>query len=154
MKPGTLPPTLSVESLYREHPSLPRNPKIALAFYRARLIEHWGTGTLRMADACAGTGIKLEFFSESGFFMARFIKPEKIISLPTEQKFNERQKKGLEYTRQHGYITNRDYQKLCEISRRQSLKDLIELVEKGLFIKEGKGRSVRYLQRQKGGMPN
>jgi ATP-dependent DNA helicase RecG len=151
--PGTLPPSLTIESLYREHPSLPRNPKIALAFYRARLIEHWGTGTLRMADACAGTGIKLEFFSESGFFMVRFIKPEKMISLLTEQKLNDRQKKGLEYASQHGYITNRDYQKLFDISRRQSLKDIVELVEKGLLIKEGGGRSVRYL-RQKGGMPN
>ena len=110
--PGTLPPSLTIESLYREHPSLPRNPKIALAFYRARLIEHWGTGTLRMADACAGTGIKLEFFSESGFFMVRFIKPEKMISLLTEQKLNDRQKKGLEYANQNGNITNREYKDL------------------------------------------
>jgi ATP-dependent DNA helicase RecG len=152
--PGTLPPSLTIESLYREHPSLPRNPKIALAFYRARLIEHWGTGTLRMADACAGHGIKLEFFSEPGFFMVRFVKPEKIISPPTEQKLNDRQKKGLEYASQHGYITNRDYQKLFDISRRQSLKDIVELVKKGLLIKEGEGRSVRYLLRQKGGMRN
>jgi hypothetical protein len=38
-----------------------------------------------MADACAGTGIKLKFFSESGFFMVGFIKPEKIIS-PRQNK--------------------------------------------------------------------
>ena len=46
--PGTLPPTLAIEELYREHDSVPRNPLLAQVFYRARLIEHWGTGTLRM----------------------------------------------------------------------------------------------------------
>ena len=143
--PGTLPPSLTIESLYREHPSLPRNPKIALAFYRARLIEHWGTGTLRMAEACDRLGIKLEFLSESGFFMVRFVKPEIRISPPIEQKLNDRQRKGLEYASKHGQITNRDYQKLCDISRRQALKDLNELVKKGLLIKDGEGRAVRYV---------
>jgi len=147
--PGTLPPSLTIESLYREHPSLPRNPKIALAFYRARLIEHWGTGTLRMIDACDRLGIKLEFLSESGFFMVRFVKPEVKIPALIEQKLNDRQRKALEYVRRHGQITNRDHQKLCDISRRQALKDLSELVEKSLLVKDGKGRALRYIPSQK-----
>jgi ATP-dependent DNA helicase RecG len=145
--PGTLPPSLTVESLYRDHPSLPRNPKIALAFYRARLIEHWGTGTLRMADACDKLGIKLVFLSEPGFFMVRFIKPEMKISLPAEQQLSDRQRKALEFVDKHGQITNRDYQKLGDISPRQALKDLNELVEKGLLVKDGEGRAVRYVKR-------
>ena len=150
--PGTLPPSLTIESLYREHPSLPRNPKIALAFYRARLIEHWGSGTLRMADACGRLGIKLEFLSEPGFFMVRFVKPA-IVVLPTrEMQLNDRQRKALEYVRKHGQITNRDYQKLCDISRRQALKDLNELVEKDLLIKSGEGRAVRYVMSPENGM--
>jgi ATP-dependent DNA helicase RecG len=150
--PGTLPPSLTIESLYREHPSLPRNPKIALAFYRARLIEHWGTGTLRMAEACDRLGVKLEFLSESGFFMVRLVKPEIRISPPIEQKLNDRQRKALDYASKHGQITNRDYQKLCDISRRQALKDLNELVKKGLLIKDGEGRAVRYVMSSKDGM--
>jgi len=150
--PGTLPPSLTIERLYREHPSLPRNPKIALAFYRTRLVEHWGTGTLRMADECERLGIKLEFLSESGFFMARFVKPQIAIPPSIKPKLNERQRKGLDYASKHGQITNRDYQKLCDISRRQALKDLIELVEVGLLIKAGEGRAVRYLMSPKDGM--
>jgi ATP-dependent DNA helicase RecG len=150
--PGTLPPSLTIESLYREHPSLPRNPKVALAFYRARLIEHWGTGTLRMAEACDRLGVKLEFLSESGFFMVRLVKPEIRIPPPTELKLNERQRKALDYASKHGQITNRDYQKLCDISRRQALKDLNELVKKGLLIKDGEGRAVRYVMSPKDGM--
>jgi ATP-dependent DNA helicase RecG len=152
--PGPLPPALTVESLYREHPSLPRNPKIAMAFYRARLIEHWGTGTLRMIDACDMVNVKVKFLSEPRFFMVRFMKPKIRVSPPVEQKLNVRQRKALEFAREQGQITNRDYQKLCKIGRRQTLKDLIELVEKGLFVKIGKGRSVRYVLSQKGEMLN
>lgn len=143
--PGTLPPSLTIESLYREHPSLPRNPKIALAFYRARLIEHWGSGTLRMADACGRLGIKLEFLSEPGFFMVRFVKPEKRISPPAEQKLNDRQRKGLEYAKKNGKITTGEYKRLCNISERQAFDDLKSLLEMGLLIRTGSGRATSYV---------
>lgn len=152
--PGTLPLGITIESLYREHPSLPRNPKISLAFYRARLIEHWGTGTLRMAEACDKMRIKLDFLSEQGFFMVRFVKPEGVILQIKDQELKDRHRKALGYVGKHGQITNRDYQKLCGISRRQALKDLIELVENGLLIKEGEGRSVRYVFDQKNRVPD
>jgi ATP-dependent DNA helicase RecG len=143
--PGTLPPSLTIESLYREHPSLPRNPKIALAFYRARLIEHWGTGTLRMADACAGFGVKLRFVLEPGFFMVRFVKLEKIILPPTEQKLNDRQKKGLEYAKKNGKITTGEFKRLCKISERQAFDDLKSLFTMGLLIRTGSGRATGYV---------
>jgi len=143
--PGTLPPSLTIESLYREHPSLPRNPKIALAFYRARLIEHWGTGTLRMADVCDRLGIKLEFLSEQIFFMVRFVKSEKRISPPVEQKLNDRQKKGVEYAKERGQITTREYKRLCNISERQAFDDLKSLLEMGVLIRTGSGRATRYI---------
>ena len=52
--PGRLPPDLTIEALYRQHASHPRNPRLAHALYRARLIEHWGTGTLRIIRALRG----------------------------------------------------------------------------------------------------
>ena len=148
--PGTLSPSLTIESLYREHPSLPRNPKIALAFYRARLIEHWGTGTLRMAEACDRLGVKLEFLSESGFFMVRLVKPEIRISPPIEQKLNERQRKGLEYAKKNGKITTGEYKCLCNISERQAFDDLKSLLEIGLLIRTGSGRATSYIPTSNG----
>lgn len=41
---GTLPEGLSIEKLISKHTSMPRNPKIAEAFYRAGFIEAWGRG--------------------------------------------------------------------------------------------------------------
>ena len=149
--PGTLPSSLTVENLYQEHASLPRNPKIALAFYRARLIEHWGTGTLRMADACRKFNIKLEFISESGFFMVRFGKPAVETVISAKQQLNDRQRKALEYAKKNGKITTGEYKRLCNISERQALDDLKSLLKMGFLIRSGSGRTTSYLPLLNGG---
>jgi len=73
--PGVLPPDLSIEDLYRQHASYPRNPRLAHTFYRARLIEHWGTGTLRIIRACKGSNIEVDFSIQAGSFVVRLLKP-------------------------------------------------------------------------------
>ena len=54
--PGTLPEALTVSDLFKEHNSFPRNPAIAQTIYYTQLIEKWGTGTLRMRNACRMEG--------------------------------------------------------------------------------------------------
>ena len=46
---------------------------MAHAFYRARLIEHWGTGTLRVIRACEGSDIKVKFSIQAGLFVVRLL---------------------------------------------------------------------------------
>jgi ATP-dependent DNA helicase RecG len=70
--PGTLPADLTIAQLYREHPSRPHNPRLAHVLYRARLIEQWGSGTLRMMGICDNAGASVAFRMEAGFFVARF----------------------------------------------------------------------------------
>jgi ATP-dependent DNA helicase RecG len=72
--PGRLPPDLTIEALYRQHASHPRNPRLAHALHRARLIEHWGTGTLRIIEACSGYGLTPEFHCQTGCFITRLKK--------------------------------------------------------------------------------
>lgn len=67
--PGNLPHGLTLRKLYHRHASHPGNPLIAQALYRARLIEHWGTGTIRIIETCKEHGLKTEFAVESGFFI-------------------------------------------------------------------------------------
>lgn len=69
--PGALPYGLSVAELYRPHASHPRNPLIATALFRTRLIEQWGTGTLRIIEACRPRNIKVEFEIAMGMFIVR-----------------------------------------------------------------------------------
>ena len=49
------------------------------------------------------------------------------------------------YVREHGRITNREYQALCEVSYDTAHRDLRELVERGLVERRGKGRSTHYM---------
>jgi ATP-dependent DNA helicase RecG len=142
--PGTLPPELSIESLSREHPSRPRNPRLAQALYRARLIEHWGTGTLRMIQAAKDRGMNLEFGQDGGVFMARFIKTAQVVSRPADVPISARQERVLGYLAEHGTITRREYRALVQVSERQSLRDLTEMMERGILVRSGKGRTTCY----------
>ncbi len=77
--------------------------------------------------------------------MVRFVKPEKIISPPTELKLNDRQKKGLEYAEKNGKITTGEFKRLCNISERQAFDDLKSLLKMGLLIRTGFGRATSYM---------
>ncbi|MCF7838472.1 MAG: putative DNA binding domain-containing protein [Candidatus Marinimicrobia bacterium] len=80
--PGILPPDLTIRSLYRRHGSYPRNPLLAGAIFRTRLIEQWGTGTLRIIDACRPHGIAVEFEQSEGMFIVRLKKAQAEQSAP------------------------------------------------------------------------
>ena len=54
--PGQLPPEWTVARLLGKHSSLPFNPDVANAFFRAGMIESWGRGIERMLDACRSAG--------------------------------------------------------------------------------------------------
>lgn len=48
---GELPENYTVETLMTKHASKPRNPKMALVFYRAGFIEAWGRGYEKIMSA-------------------------------------------------------------------------------------------------------
>lgn len=73
--PGSLPADLSVVALYSPHVSHPHNPLLASAVFRSRLIEQWGTGTLRIIEACMPRNIKVEFEITMGMFIVRLKQP-------------------------------------------------------------------------------
>jgi ATP-dependent DNA helicase RecG len=52
VSPGGLPFGLTSASLSTPHESKPWNPLIAAVFYRAGIIESWGSGMTRMLEAC------------------------------------------------------------------------------------------------------
>ncbi|MFT5194257.1 MAG: putative membrane protein [Candidatus Promineifilaceae bacterium] len=60
------------------------------------------------------------------------------------ENLNERQTLIIFHLRQHQKITNRDFQSLTQLSPRQALRELQDLVEKNLIEKAGKGRSAHY----------
>jgi ATP-dependent DNA helicase RecG len=54
--PGGLHFGITPEKLAKPHESRPWNPIIANVFYRAGIIERWGTGTLNIIDWCEENG--------------------------------------------------------------------------------------------------
>jgi ATP-dependent DNA helicase RecG len=150
--PGGLPHDLSLEALYHQHHSHPRNKRLAEALFRAGLIEAWGTGTLRIIRAYTEQGLPAPtFHSEMGAFIVRMPSTPPPFATSTRppaldlSNLNERQRRAVEYVRQHGSITRRDYAARFEIGWRQAADDLSDLMRRGIFERRGEGRSTAYV---------
>ncbi len=63
--PGSLPEELPLDKIYKTHACYPRNPNIAYAFYRAGLIEHWGSGIEKIKKRLEDDGLKDPKFEET-----------------------------------------------------------------------------------------
>ncbi|MCE5335993.1 MAG: sigma-54 dependent transcriptional regulator [Desulfobacteraceae bacterium] len=59
--------------------------------------------------------------------------------------FKVRQMRAIEFIKTRGFITNKYYSQLAEVSERQALRELNELVDTGKLHRIGKGRACRYI---------
>lgn len=146
--PGMLPPDLTVAALYSEHPSHPRYRHLADVLYRARMIEKWGTGTLRIIQACVERGLpRPEFQSGMGTFIVRFKSIDSATAAPSSIPATDADTRRLEavaYVQQHGTITTKEYSMLFAMSDRQVLRDLVLLVQQNVLVRKSKGRTTHY----------
>ena len=143
--PGVLPYGMTIDELYHEHASRPRNPRLAQALHRAQLIEHWGTGTVRIVQACEERGLpRPEFITEHGLFKVRF-RSRVEAAQPVMPDLTERQRQTIAYIREHGEITRKVYEQLFQVKRSQATRDLNELISNGILITIRKGPNVRYM---------
>lgn len=137
---GGLPPSLTPELLLREHDSIPRNRKIAEAFFYAGLIERWGSGTTRMATELEAAGMPLPIFtSEPGRFRLTFHREIFAEDLLKNMGLSERQLLAVAYIKEHGTISNTDYQTIANVSKSTATRELKELKSKKILISEGVG---------------
>lgn len=142
--PGTLPEPLTPEDLKKEHKSIPINPLIAHALFLIKYIERWGTGTNDIIRNCVDSGLPEPVFKEEAGGFAVVLRKSKIPEL-SELELNERQKKAIEYIKEHDRITNREYQILCPFVTKETLrKDLNDLITKEIIVKRGVKRGVFY----------
>jgi two-component system NtrC family response regulator len=56
-----------------------------------------------------------------------------------------RQMRTIDFIKNHGFITNKYYSQLNDISERQALRELTEMVDSGVLQRIGKGRACRYV---------
>ena len=143
---GQLPEDWTVENLMQKHSSIPYNPDIANAFFRAGYVEAWGRGTIKISEQCRELGIpNPEFQNKGKDFWVIFRKDIFNKEYLEKLKLNERQIKAMLYTNKNGKISNKEYQKICGCSRNTASNELKLLTEKGLLnYNDSKGAGSYY----------
>jgi ATP-dependent DNA helicase RecG len=146
---GGLPEGITLEQLKTTHPSVARNPLIVHIFYLAGLIEEYGSGIGRIMDSLKEANLpEPEFKEEFAGFSLYLRKDYYTEERPKETGLNDRQIKAVMYVKENGKITNKEYQELNNIKKRQTSEDLAFLENKGVLEKIGTtGRGTYYILR-------
>ncbi len=145
--PGRLPGTLTLDSLRKDHPSVPYNPLMAESLYLARYIERVGSGTQTMIELCRQAGLpEPQFEQRSGFFVVTLWRDWLTAEVMEKLNLNVRQKRAVAIIKAQGKITNREYRQQTGVIIRTASRDLEELVNKRVLKKVGAtGRSTFYV---------
>ena len=142
---GELPENWTIETLQSKHSSVAQNPAISNTFFRVGYIEAWGRGIKTMNEQCAASGLPAPIYeiNSSGFWVIfrKDILNEEYLA---EQGLNPRQIKAVLYIKDHSKITNKEYQEINDIKDRTALRDLDDLIEKGLIQRIGEKKSSHY----------
>jgi ATP-dependent DNA helicase RecG len=144
--PGKLPDTLTLDSLRRDHPSVPYNPLVAESLYLTSYIERVGSGTQAMIELCKDAGLpEPQFEQRGGFFVVTLWRNWLTDRVMAELGLNERQTKALPIIRSREQITNREYREITGTIARTAVRDLEDMVKKRILRMIGTtGRSALY----------
>ena len=142
---GNLPEGLDYEALKRTHSSLPRNPIIADVCFKAGYIDTWGRGTLKIFNSCREAALpEPEIKPLDGGVLVTLYKDYLNEEQLRKLGLNERQIKAVEFVKENGKITNKEYQKLNDVSERTALRDFDELTNKSILNKRGEKKGTYY----------
>lgn len=147
ISPGGLPGFITVENIKDEHFS--RNPRMVNGLFQWGYIEELGLGIDRMIEVMKQAGHNPPNFDARpySFAVTLFNARKKQISPPEWVKnTNHRQSRALQYIREHGSITNREYRQICTGVSAETLRlDLVDMVEKGILVKVGSKKGTHYI---------
>ncbi|MCX7048274.1 MAG: transcriptional regulator, partial [Candidatus Sumerlaeota bacterium] len=144
--PGELPPGLTPEKLRHPHASIPQNPLIAEPLFLAHFIEKAGTGTLDMIARCQQAGIPEPVFEQrADQFVLTLPRAALTLSMLSQFALNDRQQKIVIHLLNKRRITNAEYQQLTGAIRKTAMRDLDDLVQKGLLEPRGTRRGAYYV---------
>jgi len=135
-----------------------RNKAICGVFHETLDMERFGTGIGKMKTLMKEHGLSVPELSEEGdFFVVKFYGPgDKILdlvpSIPEHRQtdlkklgLNDRQIEALRLmVNEKRKMTNTDYRDLLKTSERSALRDLNDLLKKGLVKRSGKRRAAEY----------
>lgn len=146
ISPGGLPGFITVENIKDEHFS--RNPRMVNGLFQWGYIEELGLGIDRMIEVMAQAGHQPPDFDARpySFAITLYNEREKPKQPEWMRNTNHRQAKALQYIRENGSITNREYRGLIDGVSAETLRlDLVDMVEKGILIKVGSKKGTHYI---------
>jgi ATP-dependent DNA helicase RecG len=141
--PGGLMPGVSLDELTAMRvTSRPRNPLIA-GFLRdvPGYMERIGSGIRFMIREMQALGLPEPTFAEHYDFVVTF---RNGLASTASEGLSDRQMKALEMARVSGSVSTSEYCAATGTSPSTGLRDLTELVEKGLLVPRGKRRAKRF----------
>jgi ATP-dependent DNA helicase RecG len=144
---GTLPFGLSVDDLKRDHPSRPRNPLIAEAFYRRGLVERWGRGTQKIVELCVQAGHpEPEFVEQAGALGVRFLPTAYIAPHRVGHDLTTRQRRILQTLAGRQDVTFGELRSLAgpTVAVRTFRDDLLHLKRLRMIGLRGRGRGATW----------
>lgn len=146
ISPGGLPGFITIENIVDEHFS--RNPRLVNGLFQWGYIEELGLGIDRMMEVMKQAGHKPPYFDARpySFAVTLFNARERQTAPDWARSTNHRQSRALQYIRDHGSITNREYRTLCQGVSAETLRlDLSDMVEKGILLKVGSKKGTYYI---------
>jgi len=147
ISPGGLPGYITIDNIVDEHFS--RNPRIVGGLFQWGYIEELGLGIDRMIEDMVQAGHPPPEFAATPYSFTvtlRNVRERRAAPAAWEHSMNERQLKALNYVREQGSITNREYQALCPHVSSETLRlDLKDLVDRGILLRIGAKKGTYYI---------
>ena len=150
ISPGGLPGFITVENIKDEHFS--RNPRLVGGLFQWGYIEELGLGIDRMIEVMEQAGHSPPRFDARPYSFALALHNERKKPRPPEwsRDTNHRQARALQYIRENGSITNREYRGLIDKISAETLRlDLVDLVSKDILSKIGAKKGTYYVLKEK-----
>jgi ATP-dependent DNA helicase RecG len=160
--PGYPPQPLTLAKLRKGgYRPCSRNPLIAQTLATLGVMEQRGSGFARMRDAMLNHGLEApEIAQQDGYFVVTLRGPAgnyDRLKVPTgaagpvtpaiEARLNERQKHMVAMLVAGESLTSRRCEKEFKVTRDTAARDFALLMELGLAVRTGRGRSVSYSQK-------
>lgn len=146
ISPGGLPGFITIENIVDEHFS--RNPRIVNGLFQWGYIEELGLGIDRMMEVMEQSGHLPPSFDARpySFAVTLYNARERQTAPEWVRNTNHRQDRALQYVREHGSITNREYRGLCQGVSAETLRlDLADMCERGILLKVGAKKGTYYI---------
>jgi ATP-dependent DNA helicase RecG len=147
--PGKLPGHVTLKNLLRERYS--RNEALVQVLADMGFIERLGYGIDRMLRVMKERNQPEPHFEETdgGFMVTLLAKKaalEKLQEAMPQNAQQQRLQKMIAFLKEHGRITNRDYQEISPDVNPETLRrDFVDMVERGVVMRVGDKRGTYYI---------